>query len=492
MPSLLFLISILGSAVLILSISLFFNYRSYKKSILEHEKVIQALRKINKIILEELDFEKVAQKVADAIPIELKFATGVVAIFDEGKQVIRRVAASQTTEAIEAIRALRVPFSKIEIPVNDPNNLMAKAIRDKKPFMTQDVYDVLGPILNKEEAEKIQQIMSTKTTLVYPLYMENKPIGVFVASTKKDQSELSSYELEILQEFVEGAAIALQHAILYKLVNNQADELKNANKRLQELDKLKDDFVSIASHELRTPMTAIRSYVWMAINRPDIPLSPKLEKYLGRTLVSTERLINLVNDMLNVSRIEAGSIEINPSPFDIVALVKDVVEEVKVKADEKHLTISVLEHSLPPVFADADKVHQVLLNLTGNAIKFCFPSGAIVIDFFVDKDMIEVSVKDGGPGISKEDLSKLFNKFSRLDSSYVAVGTSGGTGLGLYISKSLVELMHGRIWAASEGVGKGATFSFSVPTATKELIAQADKFHIKPQGEVKGLEPVAI
>lgn len=284
----------------------------------------------------------------------------------------------------------------------------------------------------------------------------------------------------------------------FKLQSNQASltditqQVYQMNAKLHDLDQLKDDFVSVASHELRTPMTAIRSYVWMALHKPDMPLTEKLKRYLYRTLVSTERLINLVNDMLNVSRIEAGKIEIYPKGFDIVTLAKEVLEEVKVKSDEKLIKLQLMEQKLPPVFADPDKVHQVLLNLVGNALKFTPPDGIISIGFFTDGKMVEISIKDTGAGISKEDLAKLFHKFSRLDNSYVAMGVSGGTGLGLYISKSLIDLMHGKIWANSEGENKGSVFTFSLPIATDELVNQAEKFHIKPQGEIKILEPVTI
>lgn len=458
----------------------------------ERNRILQTIKKVNRIILEELDFETVTQKVADTIPNELQFATGVVAILDQERQVLRRVAASRTKEAEEAIKALRVPFSQIEISVNDPNNLMARAIREKRPFITHDVYDVLGPVLNREEAAQIQKIMFTKTTVVYPIYMDSKPIGVFLASTKKDEKNLTSYELEIIQEFIEGSAMALQHAILYRDIKSKTEQLRFANERLKELDKLKDDFVSIASHELRTPMTAIRSYVWMALNRADISLSETMKKYLSRTLISTERLINLVNDMLNVSRIEAGRIEVRPQIFDIQALVEEVVSEVEPKASERMIQIQVEKSRLPKIFADPDKVSEVLMNLLGNALKFTPPEGKITVGFFTDGLVVETLVKDTGAGISREDLGRLFQKFGRLDNSYVAVSSSSGTGLGLYISKSLVEMMGGKIWASSEGLGKGATFTFSLPIASKETLAQAEKYTKKVIGEVKGLEPVAI
>ena len=128
----------------------------------------------------------------------------------------------------------------------------------------------------------------------------------------------------------------------------------------------------------------------------------------------------------------------------------------------------------------------------GNSLKFTPTGGKIVFDFFTDGEVVETSVSDNGVGMSKEDLSKLFSKFGRLDNSYTAAATSGGTGLGLYISKNLVELMHGKIWADSEGLSKGAKFTVSLPVATAEILKNIESYKVKPKGEVKGLEPVAI
>jgi len=278
-----------------------------------------------------------------------------------------------------------------------------------------------------------------------------------------------------------------------KKLDTISKQLEKANIELRALDQLKNDFVSIASHELRSPMTAIRSYAWMALHKSDVPLSDKMSRYLIRVLISTERLINLVNDLLNISRIESGKIEVNPEPIDLIALVKDIIDEVYYsKSTEKNFQFVVLEKPIPKIFADPEKLRQVMLNLVGNSLKFTPIGGKIVFDFSTDGKTMEVSVKDTGIGISKDDLPKLFNKFSRLDNSYAAVSTSGGTGLGLYISKNLIELMHGKIWAASEGKGMGATFSFSLPVATKENLAHAEEFKVRAMGEAKELEPVAI
>ncbi|MBU1031854.1 HAMP domain-containing histidine kinase [Patescibacteria group bacterium] len=279
----------------------------------------------------------------------------------------------------------------------------------------------------------------------------------------------------------------------YEQLRNTSNLLIEANRKLKELDIIKDDFVSIASHELRTPMTAIRSYAWMVLHRSNVPLPDNVEKYLVRISISTERMINLVNDMLNISRIESGRIEIKPEPVDLISLGKDIVDEVYYsKSTAKNIKFILLEEKLPKIFADPEKLRQVFLNILGNALKFSSNGGKITISFFTDGRTIETRIKDEGPGLAREDLGRLFKKFGRLDNSYTSVATSGGTGLGLYISKNLIELMKGRIWATSEGLGKGSTFTFALPVASPEVIKHADQYFVKAKGEAKSLEPAAI
>jgi signal transduction histidine kinase len=332
-----------------------------------------------------------------------------------------------------------------------------------------------------------------KTVVIIPVMMAHKLTGMLIFGSNREEVTIEKEELEFLEIITNLIGIAFRLQEIQSNLTKVTQDVYKMNLKLHDLDKLKDDFVSIASHELRTPMTAIRSYAWMALYKPDIPLSEKMKKYLTRTVVSTERLINLVNDMLNVSRIESGRIEVTPKSFDIMTLSKEVMDEVAAKASEKQLKLGVDEVKVPPVFGDPDKIHEVLLNLVGNALKFTPNGGSINIQFFTDGKVVETAVKDSGVGLSQESIGKLFQKFGRLDSSYTAVSTTGGTGLGLFISKSLVELMKGKIWATSEGVGKGTSFIFSLPIATPEVLKEAEKYAVTATGgEAKALEPVAI
>lgn len=395
-----------------------------------------------------------------------------------------------------------------ELNFLDDGILVSYIERNPKLLILEEIGAMIEHSRHEAEKYYLRELYThmeySNVALILPLLAQKQLLGIVVLGSKKSKDAFTVQDISLLTTIMSQFSNALENAISYSKIkrfnitlseeiNKATNDLKNANLSLENLDKLKDDFVSVASHELRTPMTAIRSYAWMALHRADIPLSQKLERYLYRTLISTERLINLVNDMLNVSRIEAGKIEIDPKSFDIAGLVKEVLEEVSAKADEKRLQLQVLEHPVPKVFADPDKVHQILLNLIGNSLKFTYPGGIIIVDFFSDGHMVEVSVKDNGAGISKDDLSKLFQKFGRLENSYVSISTSGGTGLGLYISKSLIELMHGKIWASSEGVEKGSTFTLSLPVASSQLLKESEKYHISPkEGDVKDLEPVAL
>lgn len=342
-----------------------------------------------------------------------------------------------------------------------------------------------GALLNK-------QMPHVKTLVLSPVMRANNLLGVLTLGTQREKDAILDEEKELIMLITNLLNFAYKIHDTETSLSQVTEEVYKMNSKLHQLDKLKDDFVSIASHELRTPMTAIRSYAWMALNRADMPLTDKLKKYLQRTLVSTERLINLVNDMLNVSRIESGRIEINPQVFDLQNLVGEVLVEIDAKAKEKNLQVSASSSPTPKVFADPNKVHQVLLNILGNSLKFTPANGKVTVSYLNDGNFVDISIADNGVGISKNDLSRLFKKFSRLDNSYIAASSTGGTGLGLFISKSLVELMKGKIWVESEGENKGTKFTFSLPAATPQVLKEAQKYQYKPEGGSRLLEPVAI
>lgn len=245
-------------------------------------------------------------------------------------------------------------------------------------------------------------------------------------------------------------------------VAKDVTEKKRYERRLKELDKMKSDFVSNVSHELRTPLTSIKGSVDNMLDGLTGPLNEKQIRYLARIKSNTDRLSRLVNDLLDLSRIEAGRVEVRPATLPLTALAEEVAEHLKPLAAEKLIRIEV--PSPDPkvtVWADRDKVTQILMNLVGNAIKFTPEQGKVSVAIErSENEYVRISVADTGPGILPEERSKIFSKFYQIDS--VNKQKPKGSGMGLAISKALVEMQGGKIWVEGE-VGRGSTFSFTLP-----------------------------
>jgi PAS domain S-box-containing protein len=239
-------------------------------------------------------------------------------------------------------------------------------------------------------------------------------------------------------------------------------EKKRYERRLKDLDKMKSDFVSNVSHELRTPLTSIKGSVDNMLDGLTGLLNEKQIRYLARIKSNTDRLSRLINDLLDLSRIEAGRVEVRPGTFLMAALAEEVAEHLKPLAAEKLIRIEVPSSDLEvTVWADRDKVTQVLMNLIGNAVKFTPQDGKITVAIEKNgNDYVQISIADTGPGILPEEANKIFSKFYQV--ADIDKQKPKGSGLGLAISKALVEMHGGKIWLESEA-GRGSTFYFTLP-----------------------------
>jgi PAS domain S-box-containing protein len=245
-------------------------------------------------------------------------------------------------------------------------------------------------------------------------------------------------------------------------VAKDVTEKRRYERRLKELDKMKSDFVSNVSHELRTPLTSIKGSVDNMLDGLTGSLNEKQVRYLARIKSNSDRLSRLINDLLDLSRIESGRVEVRSTTLSLTALAEEVAEHLRSLAAEKLITIEVPSTN-PQVtaWADRDKVTQILINLIGNAVKFTPQNGKVTVALEKNgDDYVQISVDDTGPGILPEEKNKIFSKFYQL--ADVDKQKPKGSGLGLAISKALVEMHGGRIWVESE-VGKGSTFSFTLP-----------------------------
>lgn len=237
-----------------------------------------------------------------------------------------------------------------------------------------------------------------------------------------------------------------------------------------EVDRLKSEFVATVSHELRTPMTSIRGYVDILLMGAAGALNENQTHFLNIVNNNTERLNILVNDLLDISRLEAGHITLSPQPLDLRDIVEDVLADVlrRSQAENKPMTFSLdAAKNLPRVYGDVERVRQVLGNLIDNAYRYTPENGQVTVHLHAaNGSEVQVDVKDSGVGIQVEDQERIFDRFYRGENALVLAAP--GTGLGLAIVSQLVEMHKGRIWLESEGAGKGSTFSFTLPINKKD------------------------
>lgn len=244
-------------------------------------------------------------------------------------------------------------------------------------------------------------------------------------------------------------------------------KLKEAYRKLEKLDKAKSEFIFIASHQLRTPLTAIKGYLSMIKDGSYGKVTKPVEKKIKDVLTSSERLISLVNDLLSVSRIESGKIEMEFEEVELISFLSELIEELKIAAKNKNLYLE-LEKNIDTelmIEMDANRMRQVFLNLIDNAIKYTKEGGIKIIlekqKMQSDKNSVLIQVSDTGEGMNQKDIDNMFESFSR--------GSAGdlmhaeGAGLGLYIAKKFVDMHNGKIWIESQGKGQGTTFFIELP-----------------------------
>lgn len=240
------------------------------------------------------------------------------------------------------------------------------------------------------------------------------------------------------------------------------EEQRHEVEVLRQMDLLKDQFISILSHELRTPLNAITGFGSILDDEVAGPLTETQHHYLRKMLVGAKNLLILVNDLLDIGRIQAGQFSVSMGPTQFSAVLDQTLASLTALADQRqHRIVSEVSRDLPIIRADDQRIEQVLTNLLSNAIKFTPDGGTITIKALVVGNWLRVEVMDTGAGIAPEDIGKLFQRFTQLNMT--ATRKVGGAGLGLSISKAIIEAHGGAIGVLSEGVGKGSTFWFTLP-----------------------------
>ncbi len=429
----------------------------------------EVLININNIISSTIDLDKLLVAVSKNLETVFHYSKiGFLFIDKENKKDQLKIY-YQTGFDDKVLRAFSQDKIKV-LPWYFSDNKEIKVIDELKAQYEAHEYQ-------PKSVELLYGLYELNISLVIPLFAKETLIGLIVLGNKKSGDPYNNEDLKVLNIISGQLGISIENARLYEQQKNfnihlreevkkATAKLEGANKELQRLDDSKSEFLSIASHQLRTPLTITKGYVSM-MQEGSFGKVPKIIKdNLIKIYTANERLLNLVENLLDISRIESGRLEFNLEPVDLVTTVKALVSDFQAKAKEKKVKLEFFpDPKLPKCLTDAQKVKEVISNLIDNSIKYT-NKGEIVIGIHQESQSLVFSCQDTGMGIEPEDLPRLFNKFVR-GKGMMQVHTEG-TGLGLYFARVVIENMGGRIWAESPGKNRGSKFSFSLPLADKK------------------------
>jgi signal transduction histidine kinase len=347
------------------------------------------------------------------------------------------------------------------IRIGDPASVVGLAAADCRPYLVKDARQE-GPLHNAEP-------LSVYSFIAVPILVKGQILGVLATSIISPSRQFTPEDLRLAMALADRAALAIENSRLYAQERQLRQQLEALNRWVQEASKRKSQFVTLVSHELRTPLTAIMGYMELLLEGQVGEGAQQQREYLDIVKSNADRLIELIDDLLDIARIEAGKIELRRTTLDLVHLIQGVARSFRPQMEAKgqRLTLDVAE-ALPAISGDAARITQILTNLLSNAHKYTPPGGRIRVTVRGEEGRVRIEIRDSGSGLSSEEQAQLFTPFFRAQNP--ATQDVGGTGLGLAITRALVEMHGGEIMVAS-APGQGAIFSFTLPAMAAPQIS---------------------
>ena len=429
----------------------------------ERNVFLENMQSITSLITRTLDFKKVMQGIVNSVSEKLKYIGGILLLVDEEQpNQIHIEAITETPLTKKAIKLLPGSLKEFGDNLSTGTTLTIKAIKTGDYQMGASFADFVSPPVPKAIAVTIQKLLGVRTAIAVPIFSEDRIVGAIIFGLSREQKQISELDYNMMNALADQTGIVYKNLELVNEIKKTNEKLQVANRHLKDLDEAKSEFMSIASHQLRTPLSGIMGYLSMMSEGDFGEMTKEQTHIIQELLDASQRLIRMVNLFLNVTRIEAGRFKLNLEKLDIIKVIQDQIKTMRPTTAKKSLKLEfkIPTVKIPPLELDPDKIKDVVLNLVDNAIKYTEKGGITV---FLDKkpESVVVSVKDTGVGIDPLEAEKLFSKFVR--GSGISRLSPDGSGLGLFIARKIVDAHKGKIWVESEGAGKGSTFKFELP-----------------------------
>lgn len=449
---LVFIAFTVGVALTFQSVKKFFNKVSNQIFYKDAYDPQVMLDEFNRLLVSTIDLDHLLSNSSEIVQKYIK-AEFVAFAFNETKEKKGRVFGGKKV-AKGLISALFT--KKLQVLQNDV------IVSDELINTDKDLSEVLG---SKDIALLARLTVDSNA---------DRPYGYLVLGPKKSGNPYTSEDIRLIEIIANQLSIAIQNALrfeeiqqfnvtLQRKIDEATRNLRRANEKLKAMDETKDEFISMASHQLRTPLTSVKGYVSMVLEGDAGKLNPMQKKLLEQTFFSAQRMVYLIADLLNVSRLRTGKFLIEPKPTDLAELVSAEVTQLLPTAKARNLELTFKRpKNFPQVMLDETKTRQVIMNFIDNAIYYTHPGGHIAVELKETDEAIEFTVTDDGLGVPKAEQHRLFTKFYRANNAKKA--RPDGTGLGLFMAKKVVVAQGGAIIFKSQE-GKGSTFGFTFAKA---------------------------
>ncbi len=422
---------------------------------------LDALQKTSSMISTTLNENEIFQKLDDYLLKALGFEKSLILTYDT-QNLHCKVAMGFSEESLHYI-----------IPNIQKDAVLLSELEKGEIFSSTN-----SP---KQRKENISRMFNTEHFVLAPILTQDGFIGAVFVGNQSNVLRISEGDEELVSIMANQLGQSIENARLYEqafcakqdleiIVQNRTKQAVEASEEAKRISKKKSEFISAVSHELRTPLTSIKGYASILASGKlgDIPLAA-IER-IQKINTHSDNLVKLINDLLDISRIESGRVEMNLGKCNLSELVDNVVDILTPQLKEKNIhCIPDISEDVPEMMLDSTQMERVFINTIGNAIKFTPSGGSITPKIYVDKDAVKIEIADTGIGISEEDLEKLFDEFYRVENKINQ--NVKGSGLGLALVKQIVEAYKGKTWITSK-LNKGTTIHLTLPLPKKKIEAK--------------------